>query len=165
MTNDQEAPLARRSGWSPQSRPEWVRRLNEEGACLDIAGIVPLDADSLLAAARRNTGLDNFGEDGWRAPFEVFVKSLEEDAALNLVGRIMTRSELLMWLELRLRVEEEYRLHPEIAEQVIDRPLLIVGQGRSGTSAMQNLLMCNTPISPAIPWRWFAAFTRSSTFH
>ncbi|MET0658064.1 MAG: sulfotransferase, partial [Steroidobacteraceae bacterium] len=131
---------ARKDSWQPQPRPEWVRRLNEEGRWLDIKSVVPLDSASLLEAAKRSTGLSNFGDDGWREPFETFVRSLEEDAALNLMGRIMTRTELLVWLELRLRVEEEYRLHPEIADEQIEKPLLIIGQGRSGTSALQNLL-------------------------
>jgi hypothetical protein len=43
-------------------------------------------------------------------------------------------------LEARLRVEDTFKRHPEIAEEVISGPLLIVGQGRSGTSFLQSLL-------------------------
>ncbi|MET0545353.1 MAG: sulfotransferase [Caulobacterales bacterium] len=146
---------ARRNSWTPQPRPEWVQRLNEEGACLDLEGVVPLDSQSLRETAMRNTGLSNFGEDGWREPFEVFVKSLQEEAALNMVGRIMTRAELLTWLELRLRVEEEYRLHPEIADEEIKKPLLITGQGRSGTSALQNLLSADPDNGTLMTWEAF----------
>ena len=152
---DSAVPEARKDSWKPQPRPEWVQRLNDEGAHLDIKGIVPLDPASLLDTARRNTGLDDFGAGDWREPFERFVTSLEEDARLNLMGRLMTRSELLMWLELRLRVEEEYRLHPEIADEVIAKPLLIVGQGRSGTSAMQNLLAADPNNGTLLTWEAF----------
>ena len=42
---------------SPLTRPEWVRELNREGELWPTAGklpdMVPLDSDSLLAAARR----------------------------------------------------------------------------------------------------------------
>lgn len=95
MGDIDSAGESRRSGWTPRPRAEWVQRLNDKGRHLDISGIVPLDSASLRETAMRNTGLADFGADDWREPFEMFVQSLEKDAALNLTGRIMTRSELL----------------------------------------------------------------------
>jgi hypothetical protein len=46
----------------------------------------------------------------------------------------------MMHLEARLRIEDTYKRHPEIGEQELSAPILITGSGRSGTSAMQNLL-------------------------
>ncbi len=130
----------RRTAWSPPPRPDWVARFNQEGTYLDIAGIVPLDAASLIKTATKNTGLTDFGADDWREPFEVVCRSLDEEAHLNLMGRIMTRSDMLMFLEARLRIEAAYKAHPEIEDEEIAAPVLIVGQGRSGTSALLNLL-------------------------
>jgi hypothetical protein len=45
-----------------------------------------------------------------------------------------------MHLEARLRVEEAYKRHPEIDQQQVESPILIVGSGRSGTSAILNFL-------------------------
>ena len=73
----------RRQHWQPRPRPEWLQRVNEEGAHLDGRGIVPLDEDSLLRAAIDNTGLDDFGDDQWREPFRILLRSLEEEADLN----------------------------------------------------------------------------------
>ena len=53
---------------------------------MNISGTVPLDSESLIAAAIRTTGLSDFGVDDWREPFEILCKSLEEDAGLNLLG-------------------------------------------------------------------------------
>lgn len=142
--------------WTPPPRPEWVKRVNEEGACLDIKGIVPLDADSLIATAKANTGLSDFGGDDWREPFEIFLKGLNEEANLNLMGRILTRSDILMYLEARLRVEEEYRQHPEIDDVQLAPIMMIVGSGRSGTSALQNLLACDP--DNGTPKHWEALF-------
>jgi len=153
MGNRNEAVVeARRERWSPMPRPDWVQKINEEGKCLDIQGVVPLDEKSLLETAQRNTGLSNFGDDDWYEPFQVFIKSLEEEADLNLMGRIMTRSDLLIYLEARLQVEEQYRLHPEIADEVIQKPLLIMGQGRTGTSALQNLLTADPSNGTLLTW-------------
>jgi hypothetical protein len=141
MTNDN----SRVKQWTPPPRPEWVRRVNEEGRCLDIKGIVPLDAASLIATAQANTGLADFGTDDWREPFERFLKSLNEEADLNLMGR----------------------KHPEIESEVIAKPILIVGSGRSGTSAMLNLL-AHDPDN-GTPKTWEALFPapapETATYH
>lgn len=129
-----------RSEWVPPVRPEWVQRINEEGECMNIRGVVPLDEESLLNAAMQATGLSDFGADDWREPFRVFIKALEEEAQLNLLGRIRTRSEILQLLEARLQIEDTYKKHPEIEDEQIVKPIIIVGQGRSGTSLLQNVL-------------------------
>ena len=142
--------------WTPPARPEWVRKINEEGSYLDIAGIVPLDEDSLIATAKANTGLSDFGSDDWREPFKVFLKSLDEEANLNLMGRVMTRSDILMNLEARLRIEDTCKRHPEIEDQELATPMMIVGSGRSGTSAIQNLLSFDP--DNGTPKHWEALF-------
>jgi hypothetical protein len=141
-----------RSEWEPPPRPEWVQRINEEGACMDIRGIVPLDDRSLLDTAMRNTGLDDFGPDDWREPFQVYIKALEEEAQLNLMGRIRTRSDILILLEAKLRIEDTYKRHPEIAEEEIREPIIIVGQGRSGTTLLQKVLASQPENGALMHW-------------
>jgi hypothetical protein len=93
---------------TPLPRPEWVKGMNDEGRYWQCAGMlsemVPLDARSLLDSARRMTGLDNMGEDDWQEPFEVLLKSLEQEAQLHMVGRLAARSEILLWLRTRLKL-------------------------------------------------------------
>lgn len=130
----------RKKNWVPKPRPEWVRRLNEEGECMDIKGVVPLDENSLLNSARAITGLSDFGDEDWYEPFKVLIKAFDEESQLNLMGRILTRNDLLMYLQARLRITETYKQHPEIDEEEIKKPVMIIGQGRSGTSVLQNML-------------------------
>ena len=138
--------------WVPPSRPEWVKGINNEGYCMDIKGVVPLDENSLLETAKRNTGLEDFGSDEWREPFQCLIKSLNDEAELNLMGRLMTRSEILMLLEGRLRIEDTYKKHPEIDDEEIVKPVIIVGQGRSGTSFLQNVLAHNVDFGALMHW-------------
>lgn len=142
--------------WQPPQRPEWVQRINEEGCCMEAEQVVPLDEASLLNSAMESTGLSDFGADDWREPFRVFLKSLNEEAQLNLMGRIRTRSEILQLLEARLQIEETYKRHPEIADEQITQPLIIVGQGRSGTTLLQNLL--NSHPDNGAPLHWELVF-------
>jgi Sulfotransferase family len=141
-----------RQDWHPPSRPEWVQRINEEGYCMDISGVVPLDEKSLLESAMRSTGLSDFGADDWREPFRILIKSLEEEAELTLMGRLMTRSEIVGLLEGRLRIEDTYKRHPEIEDEQITQPIIIIGQGRSGTSFMQNVLAHNPDKGALMHW-------------
>ncbi len=142
--------------WKPPPRPEWVARVNEEGRGMDIASLVPLEPAELIARAMANTGLSDFGQDPWREGFEILVKALNEEADLNLFGRLMTRSDLLIWLEERLAIEDAYRRHPEIDEQVVDAPVFIVGQARSGTSILFELL--STDGRFGVPTNWEIMF-------
>ncbi|MDQ1459377.1 MAG: hypothetical protein QOI08_861 [Actinomycetota bacterium] len=137
--------------WSPPPRPQWVAELNAFGSHLGSpAAIVPLDEASLLDAARAATGLDDFGDrdfgdaDGdssaWREPFGIFVRALDEEADLHLLGRIMVRNEIVRALVNRLEVRATLDRHPEILDERIDSPVLVVGTGRSGTSILHELL-------------------------
>ncbi|MCA1844824.1 MAG: sulfotransferase [Actinobacteria bacterium] len=142
----------RRQRWVPPPRPEWVARINAEGDGMDTKAIVPLDENSLLASARANTGLSDFGDEAWREPFRVLIESLDDEAELNLLGRIMTRADLLMFLEARLRIEDTYRRHPEIDDETISAPLVIVGQGRTGTSFLQGMLAADPASGTLTNW-------------
>ena len=150
MSNAPEAD--HRQQWQPPPRPEWMTRIIEEGRCMDIRGVVPLDEKSLIDAAIKNTGLSDFGSDDWREPFQVVVKSMEEDADFHLMGRLMARQEFLQLLEARLMIEDTYKKHPEIEEQQIIEPIIVVGQGRSGTSFMINMLMANPDNGALLTW-------------
>src|SRR5690349_7267932 len=85
------------------SHPDWVRRMNLFGETTgDPARMVGLDADELLATARAATSLDDLGEREWSGYEETFrrlVASIDEQSRLHLVGRVMTRGEMLRMLE------------------------------------------------------------------
>src|SRR5699024_8626488 len=59
---------------------------------------------------------------------------------LHVVGRLMTREELLRSLRTRFLLGDERRRHPEVADEVIDRPIVITGPARSGTTILFELL-------------------------
>jgi Sulfotransferase family len=136
-------PADRRQAYQHPPRPEWVTRINAEGPVLG-KGVVPLDARSLLDAARANTGLSDFGDadpqDHWRAHFEVLLGAIEKEAQLNLLGRLLTRSDLLVYLQNRLEVTDWYKRHPQIDDEVITQPVFIVGLPRSGTTILHEVL-------------------------
>ena len=126
--------------WTAPPRPEWLMALNREGDSFDLPALVPLDAASLLHHACESTGLDDFGEDLWREPFSTLINALEHEARLTLMGRLMARSDIILWLSSRLQVVDLLKNHPKIHNEKITPPMLSVGLPRSGTSILFELL-------------------------
>lgn len=130
--------------WTPPKRPTWVERLIEHGEAAGGAeNLVSLEAESLLQAARRATGLADFGEGDWRTHFDVLVRSLEEESKLHLVGRTIVRTELVLALGNRLGLADLWKRRPEILDEPVDAPVFIVGSPRSGTSILHELMACD----------------------
>lgn len=114
---------------------------------------VKLTTGALLDAARRNTGLADFGDEAdWREGLERLVASLNEEARLNAVGRQIAFSELLRHLENRLRVTEDIRRNPGILDVEIVKPLFMVGLPRTGSTIMHDLLARDP--SNRVPMTW-----------
>ena len=123
-------------------RPLPIRILNGVGRfAFPVTGKLPrLDESSLLDAARRKTGLSDFGSDRFRAGLRALLTSLEADAALNVMGRIMARAQIVHALSVRLRLVEHRRRQPEMAWQSVDRPLFVLGLPRTGTTILYGII-------------------------
>ena len=122
---------------------DWVASINALGKGLgdDGRSMISLDPDSILAAAKGNTGLDDFGEDDWFVdPLHTLCKALEEEAKLTLLGRLMARHEIQVLLQNRLRIEDTILKNPQILDEEIDAPIFVCGLGRSGTTVLHELL-------------------------
>jgi Sulfotransferase family len=138
--------------WTPPPHPEWLTAMNQEGRYFNLPAVVPLDEESLLQHAMRSTGLDDFGDELWRQPFRVLVKSLEEEAQLTLMGRLMARSDIVLWLSTRLRVTDTLKRFPQILDEEITAPMVIVGLPRSGTSILFELLSQDPEVGVPLMW-------------
>jgi hypothetical protein len=125
------------------TRPDWVRRLNAMGDAVGGAvRMVPLVADHLLDHTRTTTGVDDPGDLGdgdWEGRLRALVDAVNE-SDLHVVGRMLTREELMRSLRTRFLVGERWRRDPSIAEEVIDAPIVVTGPARSGTTILFELL-------------------------
>jgi hypothetical protein len=138
--------------WTAPPRPQWLVAVNREGSYYDLPAVVPLDEESLLQHARRTTGLQDFGDDLWREPFHILVNSLEQEAQLTLMGRLMARSDIILWLSTRLKVVDTLKKYPQILEEKIVAPMVIVGLPRSGTSILFELLSQDPEAGVPLMW-------------
>lgn len=99
-----------------------------------------LSADELEAAACEETGLTDFGDGHHREGLERLVASMNDEGDLTEMGELMQRIRLGAHLTARLRVEQTYREHPEIADQVVEGPVFVIGLPRTGTTALSQLV-------------------------
>ncbi|WP_416311579.1 sulfotransferase family protein [Pseudomonas sp. W03] len=110
-------------------------------------------AKALLAeASARTGGLADFGEGDFREALDVLAVALRDEARLSAQGRALLREKLLAQLVNRLVLEDYCKRHPEILQQPIDDPLVIVGLPRTGTTLLQRTLAVDPQFSKAQWW-------------
>jgi hypothetical protein len=107
--------------------------------------------EALLREAVEKTGLSDFGEPSFREGLDVFCRALENEAQLSDFGRGLLHQKVIELLTNRLGIEEWYRRHPEIEDENIGAPLVIVGLPRTGTTLLQRLLS-QDPQFYSMPW-------------
>ena len=99
-----------------------------------------LDVESLLGQARAATGLEDAGGESWREGLERLVAALREEARLSALGVQIAAGEIAAYLGNRLALTDWRRRHPEIAGVPVVPPIVIIGQGRTGTTILHDLL-------------------------
>jgi hypothetical protein len=124
-------------------RPDWVRRVNAMGPASGGAHrLVPLDAGHLLDHTRASTGIadpSDLGDGDWEGRLRALVTAIDA-SDLHVVGRMLTREELLRGLRTRFLMAERRRQQPAIAEEQIIAPVVVTGPARSGTTILFELL-------------------------
>jgi len=132
----------------------YVRLINRLGARLAGAGFERprLDADALIARARRRSGLEDFGDPAFRQGIERLVAALNSEAQLSQLGRIVAYLLLLNLLSVRLRLLDYRARRREVAAQQLAGPLVITGLPRTGTTILHELLAQDPALRSPASW-------------
>jgi Sulfotransferase family len=96
--------------------------------------------DELVTRACERACLDDFGGDSWREGLRLLVDACESAPGVNPGGREFVYGQFVAALWNRLRVIDYMKCHPEVNEQRIERPLVVLGLPRTGTSLASYLL-------------------------
>lgn len=131
-----------------------LRALNAVGGVLGRAGaaLPSLTADAVVGAARKRAGDDDLGNDSYREPLERYLEAVREEAQLSTFGRVAVREMLVKSLANRIALAAWARDHPEIREERIEAPWVIVGLPRTGTSLLSILLGLDPTARPLLHW-------------
>lgn len=123
------------------------------------------DPEVLLTRAAKLTGFDDFGDEVFHEPFERTVVALDQEAGLNAAGRAAQHQRILDALVTRARAQDWIRRHPEILDEKIVAPLVIVGLPRTGTTMLHRVIAADPSFdcakwyevrfpAPPVDWDW-----------
>lgn len=115
------------------------------------ANPVTFSEDAILEAARAETGLDNFGADDFRERLAVWIDAIDADSGLSALNRAGLLKMCIRYASARLRIEDAIDRHPEILSIPIERPIVVAGLPRSGTTHLLSLLSADERLR-SLPW-------------
>jgi Sulfotransferase family len=102
-----------------------------------VAGM-QLDAGELLARAKAETGLSDWGDDSFEGRFGLAIKHINS-IPMDDAGRLAADRNCMWHLTDRLKFFNDFKLYP-LADEVIEKPMFATGEPRSGTTLMHALM-------------------------
>jgi hypothetical protein len=108
--------------------------------------------ERLIATACEETGSDDFGAEGWRPGLDRLVDGLINDARLSDIGVEIAHLDIMRALKNRLGVIAWRKEHPRVPTEAIAAPIFIVGQPRTGTTILYDLLAQDPGLRAPLTW-------------
>jgi hypothetical protein len=135
-------------------RSHMLRSLNWAGARLAAVGLeVPsLTSEAITRAAQKRAGCRDLGGDSFREPLSRYLQAVREEAELSLFGRLAVKGMLVESLRNRIELARWAREHPEVRDERIEAPWVIVGLPRTGTSLLSILLGLDPKARALMHW-------------
>jgi len=113
---------------------------------------VDLSVPAVLAAAVERTGLEDFGPDDFRERLALWLSEMDEDPERTGLGRMVHWNDCVRYAANRLRMHDLLERHPEIHDQEIHQPIIVVGLPRSGTTHLVNLIAADQRLRSIPLW-------------
>ena len=110
-----------------------------------------INANEIIDQAKSETGLSDLGEPLFSEGLNRLIDSINNEANLNEIGIQAQPIRIQGLLSNRLRFEEDLKKFPEILDQQIIAPIVIVGLPRTG-STMTHRLLASDPNHTAMLW-------------
>ena len=127
-----------------------------------------LTADALMEQASRTAGLSDWGDLPFVEGLKALLWALDNEAGLSTQGKAGAAAGVTALLVKRLRLVDDRRQNPEIADEKVTAPIVVVGLPRSGTTHLHALLAerpgSRAPLQwemsqPSPPPEWGSFFT------
>lgn len=116
------------------------------------SGEIDLSGEALIAEARKETGLERFGDESFLPAMRTLLDAVEKEANLNPFGRFVARTRTLRSLNNRLWANACFEAHPDIRQRKIAAPVIIVGLHRSGTTRLQRMMATDPRLQYLTTW-------------
>lgn len=111
-----------------------------------------MKVDEVLAQATERTGLDDFGAESFRDGLDRLVDSLNTEGDLSDLGEVAMSEQVIGALVNRLRVVDAHTQDPALRGAPVERPLIVLGLPRTGTTHLSYLLDCDPANRSLMRW-------------
>lgn len=119
------------------------------------ANPVTLTEETVLAAASQATGLSDFGPEDFRERLRRLIDEWNGDTRAYAIKRAMLLGYAVRYATNRLLIQDILKKHPEIHDEPIERPILVAGLPRSGTTHLLNLLGADSRLRSTPLWETY----------
>jgi len=126
-----------------QPLPKLARFINYSGERLLSEKKDPIlnrSANEVMQNVADHLSLKDFGEPYFKAGLKLLLESINQDTNLTFLGKILLRTAIDRNLENRLKFIDLIKSQPEILSTQLNRPIIILGLPRSGTTFLHRLL-------------------------
>ena len=107
---------------------------------------------AVLDHARARTGLSDFGPDDFRERLNMLLDEWNGDSGLSNIHKHTLWSYITRYAANRLLIQDILKKHPEIHDEVIEKPIIVAGLPRSGTTHLVNILAADARLRSLPLW-------------
>ena len=137
-------------------RPFPLGLVNSVGRGIAAVGLSrPLTPEGIIADAARRAGAPKGFRgltDDYREGLEVLIESIEREADLNTLGRMIVRGRLTATLRSRFGAELLMDADPSILDASLAPPVVITGLQRTGTTLLHRLMAADRRFRSLSSW-------------
>ncbi len=119
---------------------------------------VELTSEAVIQKASKNSKLQDFGDEDFISRLDILMQSVSNDEGLAGIGKLGIFNDQVRYAENRLKFERFKKKFPEYNEEVISKPIIIIGLPRSGTTHLLNLIASDSRLKSIPYWQSLRPF-------
>lgn len=108
--------------------------------------------DQFHEQATQATGFDDFGSTEYVEPMKLLLGDYDRFGSFTPIGEQITAGGVVGLLIARLFAQKGFKEHPEFLATPIEKPIVIVGLPRSGSTTLHRLLAQDPGTQHLVPW-------------
>ena len=109
--------------------------------------------EHVLKLAGQRTGLTEIDSDSWRDGLSIILDDINNSPAFTPFGRERVLDDATNALGRRLQIHAYIQAHPEVLDAPVQRPLIVLGMPRTGTTVISYLLDQDPARRSLIHWQ------------
>ena len=119
---------------------------------------VELTSEAVIQKASEKSKLQDFGDEDFISRLDILMQSVSNDEGLAGIGKLGIFNDQVRYAENRLKFERFKKKFPEYNEEVISKPIIIIGLPRSGTTHLLNLIASDSRLKSIPYWQSLRPF-------